>query len=56
MMSKDNIEKLDKQIELLKKDKEGNPTGEVEKVVTEIHDPEDENHVINIDYGNRSKN
>ena len=34
-MSKDNIEKLDKQIELLKKDKEGKPTGEVEKVVTE---------------------
>lgn len=52
MMSKDNIEKLDKQIELLKKDKEGKPTGEVEKVVTEILDPEDENHVINIDYGN----
>lgn len=51
-MSKDNIEKLDKQIELLKKDKEGKPTGEVEKVVTEILDPEDENHVINIDYGN----
>ena len=49
-MSKDDIEKLDKQIELLKKDKEGNPTGEVETVVTEIHDPNDENHVVNISY------
>lgn len=51
-MSKDDIEKLDKQIELLKKDKEGKPTGEVETVVTEIHDSNDPNHVINIDYGN----
>lgn len=50
MMSKEDIEKLDKQIELLKKDKDGKPTGEVETVVTEIHDPNDENHVVNISY------
>lgn len=51
-MSKEDIDKLDKQIELLKKDKNNKPTGEVETVVTEIKDPEDENHVINISYIN----
>ena len=49
-MSKEDIEKLDKQIELLKKDKNNMPTGEVETVTTEINDPNDENHVINISY------
>ena len=49
-MSKEDIEKLDKQIELLKKDNSGKPTGDVETVVTEIHDPNDENHVVNISY------
>ena len=46
---KDDIEKIDKQIELLKKDKDGKNIG-VEKVVSEINDSEDENHVINISY------
>ena len=49
-MSKEDIEKLDKQIELLKKDKNNKLTGEVETVTTEINDPNDENHVINISY------
>lgn len=49
-MSKEDIDKLDKQIELLKKDKDNKPTGAVETVVTEIHDKNDPNHVINIDY------
>lgn len=51
-MSKEDIEKLDKQIEILKKDNHNITTGEVEKVVTEIHDPNDENHIINISYIN----
>ncbi len=47
-MSKEDIEKLDKQIELLKKDKNGNT--KVEKVITEKVDNDDPNHVVNIDY------
>ena len=46
-MSKEDIDKLDKQIELLKNE---NNKKVVEKVTTEIKDEEDPNHVINIDY------
>ena len=46
-MSKEDIDKLDKQIELLKNE---NNKKVVEKVTTEIKDEDDPNHVINIDY------
>ena len=47
-MKDDDIKKLDSQIELLKNGKNGEKV--VEKVTTEIVDPEDENHIINISY------
>ena len=54
-MKKDNddIKKIDEQIKLLKNENIKTTTlSNNETVITEITDPEDENHVINIDYIN----